>query len=124
MKVLPFDQYIVKTRDLGRLAKRNRKFIRAYSPAPGKEQVRYDSAWGARGHWNRSADSSDNQGNVLTVAGTEAQGTTRSYPDSSPGEGDLGMDQIGIRQGRVEMDPQRSTHTDGSNTPGYKNHIP
>ena len=113
VRVLPFDQYIIQTYDLGRLAKRSRRFIRAYIPAPGKEQMRFDSAWAARVQRNHSADSSNNQGDTNTAAGTQAQVTTRPYPDSNPGRRSLETDQAETRQGCTQTTSRHSTHTEG-----------
>ena len=85
MRVLPFEQYIIRADSSGRLAKRGRKFIRAYVSAGEKDQLRFgvDSAWGARDHRNQSADSNASQNGGHTVGGTETQDTTRSDQDSS-----------------------------------------
>jgi len=110
VRVLPFDQYIIQTYDLGRLAKRSRRFIRAYIPAPRKEQMRFDSAWAARVQRNQSADSSINQGDTNTAASTQAQGTTRPYPDGNTRKGKPEADQTGARQNDIPAISQHVTH--------------
>ena len=69
VEILPYDQYIVKVSGSNRLTRRNRRFLRAYTPAATQERMIVpveqrdekdkdaESAWGARDHVLPSSDS-------------------------------------------------------------------
>ena len=69
VEILPYDQYIVKVSGSNRLTRRNRRFLRAYTPAATQERMivpaeqwdergrDIESAWGARDQVLPSSDS-------------------------------------------------------------------
>ena len=144
MEVLPFDQYIVKVHGSGRLTRRNRRFLRAYVPAFEKEESGFpysqdidmgcesDSAWGARGHVTRSADSNNDPGGGPTDIGNGTQDTTfldsqddsqGADLDNSFGGRDFETGQSDTSSHSPNVELRRSTRSNRGKTSRFKDYL-